>query len=247
MIAAGGPGIAAGQTASPPAAGASASASASPAAPPASPAPAPAGSADSEPDPYAVRPVELWLGVGYGDAVCDEKPDTEGGDCIIDGALALNLGGLWRYSQAWGVGLELGSHSFAVNETWRGQLDDPATEVNLAASYLAAFFRWYPLHGGPVVAYTQLGVGAGQLGGQARNATSKYEVSVDGWVAQLGVGGEAYLGRSFRLGPQALAYLLKGTEKCETNDGVEVCDRARGGDAALPWRLSLQATLLLDI
>jgi len=200
-----------------------------------------------ESDPYPVRPLELWLGAGYGDAVCEEKASTDGTDCIIDGAFALNLGGLWRYSQRWGVGLELGTHSFAVNEAWRGTLADPATEVELAASYLAAFFRWYPPLDGPFIAYVHFGAGAGYLGGAARNRASDYEVAVRGWVAQVGLGGDWYLGRGLRLGPQAHAYLLKGNTKCETTDGVRECARARSEDAALPWRLSLQATLLLDL
>ena len=208
------------------------------------PAPTPA---PSSADPYPVRPLELWLGAGYGDAVCDEKPSTEGSDCLTDGAFALNLGGLWRYSQRWGIGLELGTHSFAVNEAWRGTLDDPATDLELATSYLAAHFRWDPPLDGPFVAYVQFGAGAGHLGGVAHNSTQDYEIAMRGWLAQVGVGGEWYLGSGFRLGPQAHAYFLKGTTKCEITDGVETCERARGEDAALPWRLSLQGTLLLDL
>lgn len=211
----------------------------------------PPGYAQQPPPGYAQQPpppqedprppVELWIGLGFGNAVCDnKKPDSQ---CPVDGAFAGDLGGAWRFHPHWAVGADLAFWNFKVRDAWRGQLADQATDVKFSSFYFAPFARWYWFDHGSVDGYLQGGLGFGTVTGEASNATGTYKVVNSGIVFPFGIGAEWRLSRLFRLGPQALVYLHDGTRVCETNSavnaGAESCRDAGKDDKALPWRLLL--------
>ncbi|MBM4362869.1 MAG: hypothetical protein FJ104_09335 [Deltaproteobacteria bacterium] len=198
------------------------------------------------------RPGEIWLAVGLGDAVCgDDRPDS---DCPVKAGSAFALGGGWRFHPHWLVGLELAGWSFGVNDGWRGQLEDPATDVTFGASQLALLGRWYWFDSGAADPYLELGLAPGTVTGEAKNGSERFETRVPGLAWRLGIGVEWHLAPWFRLGPGFLAALHRGSEICESGtylDG-ESC-RGPGRDPetgdregmALPYRLTLNATFLL--
>ncbi len=209
--------------------------------PPAAAPPPPQPTADAR------RPAELWLGLGFGNAVCDNtKPDSQ---CPVDGGFAGDLGGAWRFNPHWAVGGELAFWSFKVREAWKGQLTDPATDVKFSSFYFAPFVRWYWFDHGNVDGYLQGGIGLGSVTAEASNSADTYKVVNSGVVFPFGIGAEWHLSRLFRLGPQALAYLHDGTKVCESNsavdNGAESCRDAGKDDRALPWRIMLVGTFML--
>jgi len=194
-------------------------------------------------DDYPRKPAELFVNLGFGNAVCDnKKPDS---DCPVDGAVVFGLGGGWRLHPHWAVGGELGLWGFKVRESWKGHLTDPATDVKLSAFLLAPFARWYWFSRGAADAYLQAGLGVGAVSAKASNAASSYEAQATGVVIPLGIGVEWYLGKSFRLGPQALAYLQSTTKVCETNNGDKTCHGGGSDSNALPWRIVAVGTFVL--
>lgn len=221
--------------------------SASPASAPAQPGtPAPGYAPQPAPTEEPRRPAELWVGLGFGNAVCDnKKPDSE---CPVDGAGAFGLGGAWRFNPHWAVGAELAFWSFKVRDAWKGQLTDPATDVKLSSFYFAPFMRWYWFDHGSFDGYLQGGIGLGNVTGQASNSTATYKAVNTGVVFPFGIGADYRLSKLFRLGPQALAYLHDGTKVCETNsavdNGAESCRDAGKNDKALPWRIMLMGTFM---
>lgn len=196
-------------------------------------------------DPAADKrlPGELWLGLGVGNAVCDnEEPDSQ---CPVDGAGTFDLGGAYRFHPGWAVGAELAVWGFKVRDEWRGQLDNKATKVQLSSFYLAPFVRWYWFHQRIADAYLQAGIGVGTVQATAENEGSRYEARASGLVYPVGIGMDWYLAKHFRLGPQALAYLHVSGEVCETKNGDETCRAGTKDDNALPWRLMLMGTFTL--
>lgn len=195
------------------------------------------------------RPAELYLLLGVGNAVCDnDKPDS---DCPVDGAGAFGLGGDWRFHDHWAVGLELGLWTFNVRDEWRGQLTDPATDVEFSSMYLAPFARWYWFRAGTIDPYLQGGFGLGSVTAKASNDSGEYEYRATGVAYLLGIGVEWQLSKLFRLGPQFLAYLHVSSELCEDSGSGEQCrdpgetpDGDREG-LALPWRLVAVGTFML--
>lgn len=203
-----------------------------PTAPPPPPPPPPS------PPPAKRRSVELFLGIGAGNAVCDDKKPES--DCPVDKAGgAISLGGAWRFHGHWAVGLELAGFSYDVRETWRGQLQDPATDVKFSSSYLAPFVRWYWFERGITDGYLQAGLGVGSVKAEASNAGGKYEADFSGVVVPLAIGAEWHLGSLVRLGPQGSLFLHRSTRVCETTNGAETCRDAAKGDGVLGWRFLL--------
>lgn len=198
------------------------------------------GAAQPELEP---QPVELWLGLGLGNAVCDnEKPDS---DCPVETGSAFLLGGAWRLHQRWALGAELAGWNFGVRDEWKGQLEDSATDVKFGSSYLALIARWYWLASvGHHHGYLQFGLGFGSVQAEATgSAGAKYRVQTKGAVFPLGIGFDFELADIFRLGPQALAYLQTSSERCEEINGQgETCVDSGKDDNALPYRLVLMAT-----
>lgn len=192
--------------------------------------------ADDEPP----RPAEVWLGIGYGSAVCDDKKPTS--DCPVDGGTAFHLGGAWRFHRSFAAGLELAGWSFKVREAWRGKLASDATDVTFGSSYLALLGRWYFLSSGSPDAYLQAGFGGGSVKGHAENAGNRYDVTVSGVVVPVGIGAGWRIGSHVRLGPEALAYLQKSSRVCETTNGSETCKASNSDQNALPWRVGLVVT-----
>jgi hypothetical protein len=196
------------------------------------------------------KPAELYLALGYGDAVCgDERPDSA---CAIEGGTAVALGGGYRFHPHWLAGLELGAFAFAVRDQWRGQLENPATDVTFSSSYIAPFARWYWFGKGTADPYLMAGLGAGTVTGEARNDNATYVYTSRGLVYLLGIGVEWQVADIFRLGPQFLAYLHVGSEVCEDAPGTAEQCRAPGRDEhgdreglALPYRLVLSGTFTL--
>lgn len=204
----------------------------------------------SDPRPDARRPWEVFLSVGYGNAVCDnEKPNS---DCPVDGAAAFSLGADYRFHPHWAAGLEVGVWAFNVRDEWQGQLQDKATDVKFNAVYLSPMARWYWFDTGSLDPYLQAGLGLGSVTATASNAAGEYTYSARGLAYSLGIGAEWKLSELFRLGPQFLAYLHVSSELCETAPaGNETCrspgkneDGSREG-LALPWRLVAVATFTL--
>jgi opacity protein-like surface antigen len=193
------------------------------------------------PPPPKKHPVELYALAGYGDAVCDKnKPNS---DCPVAGALALGLGGDWRFVNHFAVGLELGIWAFHVRDAWRGQLTDPATDVSFSSVYLAPFGRWYWFDTGKIDPYLQAGLGFGSVTAKASNSSGTYDYTASGIAYLLGIGVDFQLSDLFRIGPQFLAYLHVSSKICATTNGTENChspgtnpDGNREG-LALPWRL----------
>jgi len=196
------------------------------------------------------KPAELYLALGFGDAVCgDERPDSS---CAVEGGTAVALGGGYRFHPSWLVGLELGGFAFGVRDEWRGQLEDPATDVAFSSSYIAPFARWYWFRKGVTDPYLMAGFGFGSVTGEAENDDARYTYTSRGMVYLLGIGVEWQVAEIFRLGPQLLGILHVGSEICEDAPGsVEVCrdpGRDEYGDregAALPYRLVLSGTFTL--
>ena len=192
----------------------------------------------------ARQPVELYLGLGLGNAACDnEEPDS---DCPVDGAGSFVLGGGWRFHDHWSVGLELGFWWFSVREEWRGNLSGDPDEVEFSSAFLAPMARWYWLAHHVADPYLTAGVGPGSVTARARTADAEYTLEATGWVWPLGIGVEWQVADIFRIGPQALAYLHVSTEICESpeSDGDPTECRDPGTDEdgereglALPWRL----------
>jgi len=175
--------------------------------------------------------------------VCDDKkPDS---DCPVETGAAFLVGGAWRLHNRWALGAELAGWNFSVRDQWRGQLEDPATDVKFSSSYLALMARWYWLASvGHYHGYLQFGLGFGSVQGEATgDAGAKYRVQNRGAVFPLGIGFDFELADVFRLGPQALAYLQSSSQRCEEiNDQGESCVDAGKDDNALPYRLVLMAT-----
>jgi hypothetical protein len=221
------------------------------AAPPPPPEPAPPPPIPKPPD-YARRPTELFLGIGYGNAVCDnDEPDSQ---CPVDGGVALTLGGGWRFAPYWSVGLELGLWDYAVREEWRGQIQGAPDEVSLSSWYFGPYVRWYWFDRKIADPYMQAGIGLGTIRGEASNETSEYRIEASGITFPLGIGVEWQVADIFRLGPQLLGYLHFSNEICEDpppqpgdpecRDPVEDENGEREG-RALPWRLIAMGTFTL--
>ncbi len=193
------------------------------------------------------RPVELFLVLGFGNAVCgDDRPDS---DCAVDGAFATALGGGWRFAPHWSVGLELATWAFSVRDEWRGQLEDDATDVSFSASTFGPYVRWYWWDDSVAEPYLHAGLALSTVEAVAENDGGKYEYRAPGVAYQLGIGVEWQLAEVFRLGPQALAYLHVGGEICEKESGAkERCrepakdERGDREGLALPWRLAAVGT-----
>jgi opacity protein-like surface antigen len=196
------------------------------------------------------RPWEAYLLLGFGSAVCDnDQPDS---DCPVDGGGAFGIGGDYRFLPGWAAGLEIGAWSFRVRDSWRGQLEDTATDVKFGSVAISPFARWYWWDSGDVDAYLHGGIGYGRVKAEASNDAGRYEFSANGFGYALGLGVEWWVSRLFRLGPQLLGYLHVSNEICETqDDGSEECrdpgetpDGDREG-LALPWRLVVVGTFML--
>ncbi len=212
---------------------------------PSAPATAPPPLPPEAPPPESSRatrePVELHLLLGFGSAVCDnKKPDS---DCPVDGGAAFALGGGWRFHDHWSVGLELAAWSFKVRDSWKGQLQDDATDVKFGSTYFAAFARWYWFDPGTINPYLQAGIGFGTVTAEASNKNATYTYSAPGIVYPLAIGAEFQVSKLFRIGPQFGAYLHVANKVCQDPGGNETCtspgkneDGEREG-LALPWRL----------
>lgn len=181
--------------------------------------------------------------VGPGNALCDKSEPTS--SCPVDGGVSLGLGGAWRFHRRFAAGLELSTWSYKVRDSWKGQLTDAPTDVELSSSYIALFGRFYFVAGESVDAYLGFGVGAGSVNGKARNAGGSYDIALKGATYPLSVGAEWKLAPWLRLGPQALIYVHKSNEVCETLNGAETCKGATNDQNAVPWRLGIVGTFLL--
>ncbi|MBI5535034.1 MAG: hypothetical protein HY898_20060 [Deltaproteobacteria bacterium] len=191
------------------------------------------------------RPAELFVDLGFGNAVCDnKKPDS---DCPVDGAGTFGFGGAWRFHPNWAVGGELGIWAFKVKDAWRGQLQgqNPATDVKLSSVFIAPLARWYWDPGGIADPYLQAGVGLGAVTAKASNAGGTYDAQATGVVFPVGIGVDWYLSRYFRLGPQALAYLQYTSKVCETTNGDKTCHGPSSDNNALPWRIAVVGTFVI--
>lgn len=168
---------------------------------------------------------EVYVGLGAGSSVCGDDPD-----CPVEGGVSFALGGAYRFHPHWAIGLELGGWSFAVNESWRGQLDADidASEVSFGTAYVLPVMRWYWFERG-IDPYLLAGIGAGTLTGHVENSRgATYDVSIAGLGYHLGIGVEWQLTDLLRLGLQYQAYLHVGGEICERVDGgAEQCRAAR--------------------
>jgi len=199
------------------------------------------------------RRVNLWLGLGGGDAaLCgNDDPDSP---CAVDGAFAGALGGDYRLHPNFGIGLEISGWSFSVSDHWLGQLSGEQKSAEIGASSLSIVGRWYWFDRGIVDPYLQFGVGIGGMEASVTNeAEETYTYSASGSMWNLGVGGDFHVTPWFKLGPQLLAALLVGNDICETvgTDGDSVCRDARKDDKgdkegrALAWRLMIVGTVML--
>jgi len=199
-----------------------------------------AASAEAAP-PERRRPVELFLGLGPGNAVCDDKkPDS---DCPVGGVgTAVSFGGAWRFHRHGAVGVELAAWTYRVRDAWKGQLTDPATDVKFSSVYLAPFIRWYFVARPSVDAYLQAGIGVGSVKGEAKNAAGAYDANFSGVAFPVAIGAEWYVARWFRFGPQFGTYLHRSTQVCETRNGEKICTEASRDQALLAWRILLNAT-----
>lgn len=187
------------------------------------------------------RPAEVSLAVGPGSAACDDKkPDS---DCAVSGGVSFGLFGGWRFHRRLLVGLELSAWSFKVRDSWKGKLAADATDVKIGSSYLSTLARWYFVASGPTDAYLQLGLGGGSVTGHAENASGSYDFAAKGLVIPAAIGAEWHVHPHLRLGVQALAYLQLSSRVCDTGSGSEQCRDAGSDSNALPWRLSVVATV----
>lgn len=199
---------------------------------------------DADAAPHDRRPVELTLGLGFGNAVCDDKkPDS---DCPVDKAgTAVSLSGAWRFHKHAAVGLELGVWSYRVRDAWKGQLADPATDVKFSSAYFGPYARWYFVARGVTDAYLQAGIAVGNVKGEAKNASGTYDATFTGVAFPVAIGAEWYVAQWFRLGPQLGAYLHRSTQACETVNGTETCSKAARDQALLAWRFLVNLTFTL--
>ena len=189
------------------------------------------------------RPAELFLGFGFGNAVCDhDKPEN---DCAVDGAATALLGGAWRLHDHWALGAELGLWSYKVRDSWRGKLDGSPDSAELSSAFLALIGRWYWFDDVPVDPYLEAGVGFASLTGKVESAGETYEFAATGAAYPLGIGADYHLTKGFRLGLQALAYLQISSKVCSTVKGDETCEDATKDANALPWRIALTGTFML--
>jgi len=202
--------------------------------------------------PEAEKPAsrELFLGLGFGNAVCDnDKPDS---DCPVDGAFTMMLGGGWRFRDQLSWGGELGIWAFKIRDAWRGGLNDSATDVKFSSVYLATHLRWYWWDRVGAQPYLQGGLGIGSAKAKASNDTGTYEYSASGVVIPVAIGVDWPLGKRFRLGGQAQAYLQISNEICEDGPSTSKLCRSPGtnddGDREgllLPWRIVVLGTYTL--
>lgn len=192
----------------------------------------------------ATRPSgEGFLGVGFGNAVCDDKKPAD--DCVVGKAgAAFAVGGTFRFHPHFAVGGEIALNSFNANDKWRGRLTDPSTDVSFSSWYFAPMLRWYWFDHGVADPYLQAGFGFAAFNAKASNATDTYRWKVSGWTLPLAIGVDFHLGDHFRLGPQLGTYLLRGTRTCETpTNGDESCRDATRDERLLVWRFLAVGTL----
>jgi opacity protein-like surface antigen len=197
--------------------------------------------------PPTQRRWSLFAGIGYGDAVCDnEKPDS---DCPVDGAFTLGLGANWRFHSRFSLGGELAFWGYKIRDEWQGGLDDSATDVSFTSVYLAPHLRWHLFRGLGANPYLQAGIGIGSVSAKASNDAGTYEYSANGVVFPLAVGAEWRVGKRFRVGPQAQAYLQVSSNICSeepgmANDCRSVGTNDEGGREGLllPWRIIVTAS-----
>jgi hypothetical protein len=202
------------------------------------------------PESSRALPWEIFVGLGFGDAVCDnEKPDS---DCPVDGAFALTLGGGWRFHKRFSLGGELSLWAFKIRDEWAGGLNAPATEVSFTSVYLAPYVRWYWFDRWGAEPYLQAGVGLGSVQAKAANDAGTYTYTATGVAVPLAVGMEWRIGKRFRLGPQAQAYLQISNQICadepDTDKECHSPGRNEDGDRegmVLPWRIMLMGSVVL--
>ncbi|MBK7402895.1 MAG: hypothetical protein IPJ34_43395 [Myxococcales bacterium] len=217
-----------------------------PAAPPPGPVAAPAAPPPPPPPPPPPadrrRAGEIWVGLGFGNAVCDDKKPKE--ECVVDKAgAALDLGGAWRFHPHWAIGAEFGFNGFNANQTWKSTLPDPSISVRFSGWYLAPTLRWYWFGRGVADPYLQVGLGLGGVSAHAEDGKGGVaDWRVTGWTLPMGIGVEFYVAERFRLGPQLQTWFLRGTKACDTTNGSEACRDARSEERMLAWRFSLQGT-----
>jgi hypothetical protein len=210
------------------------------------PAVVPTASPAATPTPTQRR-WSLYAGLGFGDAVCDnEKPDS---DCPVDGAFALGFGANWRFHSRFSLGGELAFWGYKIRDEWQGGLDDSATDVSFTSVYLAPHLRWHLFRGLAANPYLQAGIGIGSVSAKASNDAGTYEYSANGVVFPLAVGAEWRVGKRFRVGPQAQAYLQVSSNICSEKPGMgEVCrsvgtnDEGEREGLLLPWRIIVTAS-----
>jgi len=195
-------------------------------------------------------PWALTAGLGFGNAVCDnDKPDS---DCPVDGAFAIAFGGSWRFHKRFSLGAELAIWAFKIRDDWQGALDDSATEVSFTSIYLAPHLRWHWFDGMSTKPYLQAGIGFGSVTARASNDTGTFKYSASGIVVPLAIGVEWRVGKRFRLGPQAQAYLQISSQICSDEPGqAKEChppgqnqDGEREG-LLLPWRIMVMGSFAL--
>ena len=204
----------------------------------------------SETESPSPPPWELFVGLGFGNAVCDnEKPDS---DCPVDGAFTMALGGGWRFHDHFSVGGELALWAFKIRDEWRGGLDNPAVDVSFTSVYLAPYLRWYWFDKSAAAPYLQAGVGIGSVAAEASNDGGTYKYSASGVVFPVAIGVDWRLGGRFRLGPQAQAYLQVSSEICADEPGTDKECHSPGTDEdgereglLLPWRIMLVGSMTL--
>ena len=190
----------------------------------------------------ARRPGELFLALGPGSALCDDKKPIS--DCPVDGGFTLGVGGGWRFAPHFSVGGDLALWGYHVRDAWKGKLDNPASEVTFSGVLLAPHLRWYWFGDGPVDAYLQAGVGFSSIQATASNAQHDYKVEVTGTAWPVALGVEWIVLPSVRVGGQLLAYVQASKQKCETSDGVRTCTGTTEDENAIPWRAVAVGTWL---
>jgi len=169
----------------------------------------------SEPKSSSPKPWSLYAGLGFGNAVCDnEQPDS---DCPVDGAFTIALGGSWRFHKRFSLGGELALWAFKIRDEWQGALDDSATDVSFTSVYLAPHVRWHWFDGMSAKPYLQAGIGIGSVTAEASNDSGTYKYSASGIVVPLAIGVDWRVGKRFRIGPQAQAYLQVPTKSAPTS------------------------------
>jgi hypothetical protein len=180
---------------------------------------------------------EAYGGLGVGNAFCgDNAPES---DCPVDrgvgGAFAAGFG--FRFHPKVSIGLELGAWGFRTRDSWRGKLQDPASDVRFSAAYISPVVRYFFVSRGSADAYLQFGLGFGRIGADAENGGNKYNLTFNGISTHAAIGVEWYVARFLRLGPQGMLYLHSSTRTCETINGGEVCRDASRDEGMLAWRI----------